>query len=64
MQIRAGSSPLSPWPSWPRAAASTRSRRRAPAPLRYRDAVFHDVTKTQDVSYGSAVDQHGATQST
>jgi acetyl esterase/lipase len=33
-----------------------------PAPLRYRDQVFQNVTKTADVSYGSAVDQNGATQ--
>jgi carboxylesterase type B len=31
------------------------------APLRYRDAVFTAVTTTQDVTYGSAVDQQGAT---
>jgi acetyl esterase/lipase len=33
-----------------------------PAPLRYRDQVFTAVTKTTDVSYGSAVDQNGVTQ--
>jgi acetyl esterase/lipase len=32
------------------------------APLRYRDQVFQNVTKTSDVSYGSAVDQNGVTQ--
>lgn len=32
-----------------------------PAPLRYRDAVFTDVTKVADVTYGSAVDQQGTT---
>jgi acetyl esterase/lipase len=31
------------------------------APLRYRDAVFSNVTKTADVVYGSAVDQLGVT---
>jgi carboxylesterase type B len=31
------------------------------APLRYRDAVFAAVTTTRDVTYGSAVDQQGAT---
>jgi carboxylesterase type B len=31
------------------------------APLRYRDAVFTAVTTTHDVTYGSAVDQQGAT---
>lgn len=31
------------------------------APLRYRDAVFSSVTKTSDITYGSAVDQTGAT---
>ena len=30
-------------------------------PLRYRDAVFQDVSTTKDVSYGSAPDQHGTT---
>ena len=29
------------------------------APLRYRDAIFATVTKTSDVSYGSALDQQG-----
>jgi acetyl esterase/lipase len=32
-----------------------------PAPLRYRDAVFANVTKTSNVTYGSAVDQQGQT---
>lgn len=32
-----------------------------PAPLRYRDPIFTDVTVDQDVPYGSAVDQVGAT---
>ncbi len=32
------------------------------APLRYRDEVFSDVTVTDGVSYGSAVDQQGVTQ--
>jgi para-nitrobenzyl esterase len=32
-----------------------------PAPLRYRDEVFTAVTKTADVSYGSAVNQSGVT---
>jgi carboxylesterase type B len=31
------------------------------SPLRYRDAVFDTVTATSNVSYGSAVDQQGAT---
>jgi acetyl esterase/lipase len=31
------------------------------APLRYRDHVFTDVTKTANVSYGSSVDQNGTT---
>lgn len=31
------------------------------APLRYRDPVFAAVTKTSDVTYGSAVDQQGNT---
>lgn len=31
------------------------------APLRYRDAVFSTVTKTADITYGSAVNQLGAT---
>jgi carboxylesterase type B len=31
------------------------------APLRYRDAVFTAVTTTHDVTYGSAVNQQGAT---
>jgi para-nitrobenzyl esterase len=31
------------------------------APLRYRDPVFANVTKTANVSYGSAVDQNGTT---
>jgi carboxylesterase type B len=31
------------------------------APLRYRDAVFTAVSTTHDVTYGSAVDQQGAT---
>jgi acetyl esterase/lipase len=30
-----------------------------PAPLRYRDDVFANVTKTADVTYGSALDQQG-----
>jgi acetyl esterase/lipase len=30
-----------------------------PAPLRYRDDVFAGVTKTADVTYGSALDQQG-----
>lgn len=30
-----------------------------PAPLRYRDAIFTDVTKTADVTYGSATNQQG-----
>ena len=33
-----------------------------PSPLRYRDEVFTDVTVTNGVSYGSAVDQQGVTQ--
>jgi acetyl esterase/lipase len=33
-----------------------------PAPLRYRDDVFTTVTKTADVTYGSAVDYQGNTQ--
>jgi acetyl esterase/lipase len=32
-----------------------------PAPLRYRDAVFGDFTKTSDITYGSAVDARGGT---
>jgi acetyl esterase/lipase len=32
-----------------------------PAPLRYRDDVFSSVTKTADVTYGTAVDQDGRT---
>lgn len=32
------------------------------APLRYRDEVFSGVTKTPDLTYGSAVDQYGVTQ--
>jgi dipeptidyl aminopeptidase/acylaminoacyl peptidase len=32
-----------------------------PAPLRYRDAVFTNVTKISNVTYGSAVDQQGQT---
>ncbi len=32
-----------------------------PAPLRYRDPLFATVTTTSGVSYGSAVDQQGAT---
>jgi len=32
-----------------------------PAPLRYRDAVFSQFTKTSDVTYGSAVDAGGTT---
>jgi acetyl esterase/lipase len=32
------------------------------APLRYRDAVFSTVTKTSDITYGSAVDQQGQTE--
>ena len=31
------------------------------APLRYRDDVFNAVTKTSDITYGSAVDQDGQT---
>src|SRR5262245_8296152 len=31
------------------------------APMRYRDAVFTAVTKTEDVTYGSAVDEQGRT---
>jgi para-nitrobenzyl esterase len=34
-----------------------------PAPLRYRDDVFTRVTRTNDITYGSAVDQTGATVS-
>src|SRR5689334_10802023 len=30
-----------------------------PAPMRYRDAVFSDVTVTKDVTYGDALDQQG-----
>lgn len=33
-----------------------------PAPLRFRDAVFSDFTKTSDVVYGQAVEQTGATK--
>ena len=33
-----------------------------PPPLRYRDAVFANVTKTADVTYGSASDYQGNTQ--
>ena len=32
-----------------------------PAPMRYRDAIFAEVTKTADISYGSAVDQTNTT---
>ncbi len=32
-----------------------------PAPLRYRDAIYSDVTATHDITYGSAVDQSGTT---
>src|SRR5690242_20260974 len=32
-----------------------------PSPLRYRDAVFSNVTITRDITYGSAVDQSGTT---
>jgi para-nitrobenzyl esterase len=32
-----------------------------PAPLRYRDDIFSAVTKTADITYGSAVDQDGNT---
>jgi len=32
-----------------------------PAPLRYRDAIFADVTQTADVVFGSSVDQQGQT---
>jgi acetyl esterase/lipase len=32
-----------------------------PAPLRYRDAIFTNVTKTAGLTYGTAVDQTGAT---
>jgi para-nitrobenzyl esterase len=32
-----------------------------PAPLRYRDAVFTNVTTTTDITYGSAPDQQGNT---
>ena len=32
-----------------------------PAPLRYRDDIFTTVTKTADITYGSAVDQDGTT---
>jgi acetyl esterase/lipase len=32
-----------------------------PAPLRYRDEVFANVTRTNDLIYGSAVDQTGTT---
>jgi acetyl esterase/lipase len=32
------------------------------SPLRYRDPVFAGVTKTADITYGSAVDQSGVTQ--
>jgi acetyl esterase/lipase len=32
-----------------------------PAPLRYRDAIFSAVTKTSNVTYGSAVDAQGNT---
>ncbi len=34
-----------------------------PPPMRYRDAVFSNVTVTSDLVYGSAVDQLGNTQS-
>jgi para-nitrobenzyl esterase len=34
-----------------------------PAPLRYRDDVFTGVTRTNDITYGSAIDQTGATVS-
>ncbi len=30
------------------------------SPLRFRDSVFSGVTKTSDITYGSAVDQRGA----
>lgn len=33
------------------------------APMRYRDAIFENVTTTSDVIYGSAVDQQGQTVS-
>jgi acetyl esterase/lipase len=32
-----------------------------PAPLRYRDEIFTDVTKTSDITYGTAVDTTGTT---
>ena len=34
-----------------------------PAPLRYRDEIFSTVTKTADITYGSAVNVNGDTQS-
>jgi dienelactone hydrolase len=34
-----------------------------PAPLRYRDEIFSGVTKTADITYGSAVNVNGDTQS-
>lgn len=34
-----------------------------PAPLRYRDLVFANFTKTSDIVYGSAVDSQGVTES-
>jgi acetyl esterase/lipase len=34
-----------------------------PAPLRYRDEIFGQVTVTDDITYGAAVDQTGATVS-
>ena len=34
-----------------------------PAPLRYRDEIFSTVTKTTDITYGSAVNVNGDTQS-
>jgi acetyl esterase/lipase len=33
-----------------------------PAPLRYRDQIFTDVTKTSDITYGTAVDSTGTTE--
>jgi acetyl esterase/lipase len=33
-----------------------------PAPLRYRDDVFTEVTRTADIPYGTAVNQSGATE--
>lgn len=41
------------------AACSPLAPPQGPAPLRYRDDVFTSVTTTEDVTYGSAVDQTG-----